>query len=111
MEQHPMPMENIKFYSHSTGTLLVEDPGSGRHFGRSIARICTRFLLEKAREMGVTFLMGRPVTGYDGEGPSAMLGDGETVDADVILVADGELVLLYTSLPLCVERRWQTERS
>jgi hypothetical protein len=99
MGQYPMPMENIKLYSHSTGDFLVEDLGSGRHFGRSIARICTRFLLEKAREMGMRFLMGRPMTGYDGERPSAMLGNGETVDAEVILVSGG-LVPLYISLSL-----------
>lgn len=36
----------------------------------------------------MTFLVGRPVMGYDGEGLNTVLGDGEMVGADVILAAD-----------------------
>ena len=48
--------------------------------------------------MGMTFLMNRPVAGYDGEGSSAVLEDGETVKTDLILAGDGRLVSLYTNL-------------
>jgi hypothetical protein len=52
--------------------------------------------------MGMTFVVGRRVTGYDDEGPSVVLGDGETVEADLILAGDGRLVSLYTSgCPCC----------
>jgi hypothetical protein len=36
----------------------------------------------------MTFLVGRPVTGYDGEGPNTVLGGGEMVEVDVALAAD-----------------------
>jgi hypothetical protein len=54
--------------------------------------------------MGMTFVVGRPVTGYD-EGPSAVLRDGETVEADLIWqVMVGWSLSLYKP-SLCVERR------
>lgn len=47
-------------------------------------------LLAKARESGVVMVMGAKVRRYEWEAPRAVLEDGEVVDADVIICADGE---------------------
>jgi 2-polyprenyl-6-methoxyphenol hydroxylase-like FAD-dependent oxidoreductase len=113
MEQSSMPMENIKFYSHATGALLVEDPQHDveARFGAPFWQVhradLHKVLLDGAREMGTKILMGRPVKGYDWEGPSAVLGNGETVEADVILAADGGLALLEKP---AASRREEMER-
>jgi salicylate hydroxylase len=49
-------------------------------------------LLDRARELGVVFKMGHAVKSYDWETPSALLDDGTSISADVIVAADGWLL-------------------
>jgi salicylate hydroxylase len=46
-------------------------------------------LLKKAIESGVKITMGAKVKSYDWDAPNALLEDGSTIKADVILAADG----------------------
>lgn len=47
-------------------------------------------LLDKAQEVGTTFVMGATVKKYNPETPSLFLEDGSEMRADVILAADGQ---------------------
>lgn len=47
-------------------------------------------LLQKAQDLGLIISMGAKVSKYDPENPSVVLEDGEFVQGDVILVADGK---------------------
>ena len=104
-----MPMENVKFYNHKTGGLLVEDPQHDveRLFGAPFWQVhradLHQVLLEKARDMGMTFVTGRAVEEYEWDSPNrpkAILGNGESLEADVILCADGTSMSASTpSLP------------
>lgn len=51
-------------------------------------------LLKKAFELGVDIQKNSKVTGYDWEGPVALLSDGRRVEGDLIVVADGRSILL-----------------
>ncbi|RDL31819.1 Uncharacterized protein BP5553_09221 [Venustampulla echinocandica] len=46
-------------------------------------------LLARAQELGAVFKMGHSVKTYDWERPSALLDDGTSIAADVIMAADG----------------------
>lgn len=47
-------------------------------------------LLEKAQSLGITIRNGCQVKNYDWETPAAILPDGESVKADLLVVADGK---------------------
>lgn len=46
-------------------------------------------LHKRALDLGVTVKVASRVVGYNIEGPSIVLGDGETVSADLVVAADG----------------------
>lgn len=48
-------------------------------------------LLKKAEDIGTNIIMAAKVKSYNWNAPSALLEDGSTIEADVILAADGEL--------------------
>ena len=98
-------MENIKFYDHKTGAILEENPQHNveQLFGAPFWQIhradLHQVLLEKARDVGMTVMMGQHVKEYEWDtstGPKAILGNGDNVEADVIICADGMYVFLFS---------------
>ena len=61
--------------------------------------------LQAVRDAGIEILMGREIVGFDEDKPSVTLSDGEVVEADVVVGADGiksrarELVLGFMDFP------------
>lgn len=47
-------------------------------------------MFERARELGVRFRFGTPVTSYDFEGAKVLISNGDQVSGDLVVAAEGE---------------------
>lgn len=52
-------------------------------------------MFERAKRLGVRFMFGASVTKYDFESPSVTLANGDRVDGDLIIAADGKGFLSF----------------
>ncbi|KAH7084373.1 hypothetical protein FB567DRAFT_498332 [Paraphoma chrysanthemicola] len=84
-----------RFLRYDTGKIIADMPHGVPElaFGGSYLKVHRAdyldVILKKAIEVGVDIRKNSRVDKYDWETPSALLGDGTRVDADLIVVADG----------------------
>lgn len=97
MREWGYPVQSItQREAHELEPDLRIPPGSEIVFwpseGYLIPQIRISVLVAEARELGVTFELGREVTAFEERGgavPAAVLGDGATIEADTIVACAG----------------------
>ena len=57
-------------------------------------------MFERAKELGVQFMFNATVSQYDFESPSVTLLDGTRIEGDLIVAADGTLIMLLSTVPM-----------
>ena len=93
-----------RFVRYDNGALLADMPHGVPEldFGGSYLMVHRAdyhtVLLERALELGVVIRAGNRVDEYDWDAPAAILQGGEKVHGDLVVVADGEAELSWTSL-------------
>jgi salicylate hydroxylase len=105
LEDVAIHMKKVLFLKYDNGTILSEKlyDDAEAELGAPLWQIHRAdlhdVLLAKARELGVGILMGAKVKNFDWDAPNAILEDGTVMKADVILAADGELILFSVKYP------------